>query len=159
MTLDTGEPGWALDLEQAGIEAAHARAPLEVAVLTASVNLDDELDGLARLVLRLGPPLIRWMVFDRHTLTTPAALATLARRHLRPVAPHAPIGGGSYQHFAELNRNRPPLDALDYLCLRAHATGARRRRGDDDGERRPGGRRASNASQVRAGSIDRRSRR
>jgi len=115
VTIDTGEPGWALDLEQAGAEAAHARVPLEIAVLTASVSLPDQLEGLARMVLRLGLPLVRWMVFDRRTLTTPGALATLARRHLRPVAPHAPIGGGSYAHFTELNRQRPPLDALDYL--------------------------------------------
>jgi D-apionolactonase len=115
VTLDTGEAGWALDLEQAAAEAEHLRLPLEVAVLASTANVDEELDTLARLTLRLGPPLARWLVFDRATLTTPGALATLARLHLRPLAPNAPIGGGSYGHFAELNRHRPPTDALDCL--------------------------------------------
>ena len=115
VTLDIGEAGWALDLEQATAEAEHLRLPLEVAVLASSSNLDQALDALARLTLRLGPPLARWLVFDRQTLTTPGALATLARLHLRPLAPNAPIGGGSYGHFADLNRHRPPTDALDCL--------------------------------------------
>lgn len=115
VTLDTGEAGWALDLEQATAEAEHLRLPLEVAVLASASALDQELDALARLTLRLGAPLARWLVFDRHTATTPGALATLARLHLRPLAPNAPIGGGSYGHFAELNRHRPPTDALDCL--------------------------------------------
>jgi hypothetical protein len=115
VTLDTGEAGWGLDLEQAAAEAAHLRLPLEVAVLASTNNIDEELDALARLTLRLGPPLARWLVFDRRTSTTPGALATLARLHLRPLAPNAPIGGGSYGHFAELNRHRPPTDALDCL--------------------------------------------
>jgi hypothetical protein len=115
VTLDTGDAGWALDLEQAAAEAAHLRLPLEVAVLVSGSDLDEELDALARFTLRLGPPLARWLVFDRHTATTPGALATLARLHLRPLAPNAPIGGGSYGHFAELNRHRPPTDALDCL--------------------------------------------
>jgi hypothetical protein len=115
VTLDTGEAGWQLDLEQAATEAAQLRLPLEVAVLTSTNSLDEELDALARLTLRLGVPLARWLVFDRHTATTSGALATLARRHLRPLAPNAPIGGGSYGHFAELNRHRPPTDSLDCL--------------------------------------------
>lgn len=115
VTLDTGEAGWALDLEQAAAEASHLSLPLEVAVLASARRLDEELDALARMALRLGPPLARWLVFDRHTSTTSGELATLARRHLRPIAPNAPIGGGSYGHFAELNRHRPPPDALDCL--------------------------------------------
>src|SRR5262249_53831415 len=61
-------------------------------------------------------PLARWLVFDRDSVTTPGHLATVARRHLRPIAPHAPIGGGSYGHFADLNRHRPPTDALAFLA-------------------------------------------
>jgi len=116
VTLDLEDAGWAVDLERAEREAAQLRTPLEVAVLTSAANADDHLEALARTILRTEPQLARWMVFDRTSRTTTAALALLARRHLRPVAPHVPIGGGSDRHFAELNRHRPSPDWLDFVA-------------------------------------------
>jgi hypothetical protein len=66
-----------------------------------------------------------WLFFDRATGTTPATMIAAARE-LFGGRLAGRLGGGSNAHFADLNRNRPPVGLLDLLAYpmspQGHAT-------------------------------------
>jgi hypothetical protein len=102
-------------LRQAAAEARALGASLEVALfLPAAVR--DELRSLVRVLDRIRPPVCAWLVLDEAGRTTPEELAHLAREHLQAYAPAAQIGGGTDLFFTDLNRQRPPVQALDLVC-------------------------------------------
>ena len=102
-------------LERANAEAEALGCGLEVAV-----HLGDdpggELGSLAKDAALLGPRIARWLVFRRGEKRTDPRWVALARTRLGPVAPDATFVTGTDAYFAELNRDRPPLDGLDGLC-------------------------------------------
>jgi hypothetical protein len=99
--------------------------PLEVALFL-DPEATSELDTLDRLLGMLRPRVRRWLVFDRTApATTDASLLHQARQRLKAYAPGAPIASGTDSHFTALNRQRPPVDAIEGVCFaispQAHA--------------------------------------
>jgi hypothetical protein len=106
-------PEWRRALSTAAATAAGAGARVEVALFLA----DDGSDRLADLREALtGIPTARVIVLpewspDRRT--TPPALVDLVRTALGPAIRGAAFAGGTDADFAELNRDRPVIDAWD----------------------------------------------
>ncbi len=122
--LDLSAPAaeWQAMLGNAATQAGVLGARLHVAALVSSADAGGQLAALAEAASSVGVD--TWLVFDRATGTTSASLIARARDTL---GAHGPIqlGGGSDKHFADLNRHRPPMDALDVLSFpsspQAHA--------------------------------------
>lgn len=102
------------DLARARMEAAAIHARLELALHLSDVEAD--LDRLIPLVERLRPDVARWLIFSTGSVSTPAEAAYMARGRLGSVTPSAAFGGGTPAYFTELNRNRPPVEALDCIA-------------------------------------------
>lgn len=102
-------------LARARMEAAALNIGLEIA-LHLGDSPEAELERLIPLLDRLRPTVARWLVYSTQAATTPAELADLVRGRLGSYAPEAPIGGGTAANFTELNRNRPRLEALDFIA-------------------------------------------
>ena len=101
-------------LEQAFKEAEAVDTGLELA-LHLSDEAEAELEGLLKALKRIEPPVDRFLVFGKQGKTTSAHLLTLARRVLSAYDSSIPIGGGTDAFFTELNRARPPTDALEIV--------------------------------------------
>jgi hypothetical protein len=56
------------------------------------------------------------LIFSSRRRRLPSDWVRLARGILADDDPAAKIGGGTNAYFAELNRARPPVDALDLVC-------------------------------------------
>ena len=113
--LVLAEPEHAGVLRRAADEARALNVPLEVA-LTLSDNADDELRAFVALLVLLRPSICRWLIFHAHEKATPARWIDLARSYLTAYDPHVPVGAGAAAYFTELNRFRPPAEALDFVC-------------------------------------------
>jgi hypothetical protein len=115
------EPGCEAALRRAWADAEALGVPLEAAVFVSDAA-DRELAALRALLERLpaGWRVATWLIFHRARPATTHELATLARRHLGSYDAAARIGGGTNGNFAELNRNRPPVDALDVVSFSAN---------------------------------------
>ncbi len=74
-----------------------------------------ELDTFAQVVSRIDPPLARCLVFPAKGWCTTRELAEAVRNRLANLSSAVPFGGGSAANFAELNRQRPPVDLLDFV--------------------------------------------
>jgi hypothetical protein len=97
-------------------EEAHALGvSLEVA-LHLSDHAVEELSVLRAALEQIAAPVCRWLVFDAGTRCTPVHLVDLARHTLGDYDPTALIGGGTNAYFTNLNRQRPPVQALDLVC-------------------------------------------
>lgn len=84
--------------------------PLEVA-LHLGRDAEKQLQSLAAKLK--GAKVARYLIYHEQEKSTSAKWAELAKRHLPGVA----IGGGTNAYFAELNRERPPAGAFDFLCF------------------------------------------
>jgi hypothetical protein len=112
--LHLAEPDVLDKLDRLATEAENLGVGLEAAVFFS----DDRAAELARLMRGLevsDPPIARWLIFDENEPTTPVSLARAVRPRLEAYAPDAPVGGGTNAYFTELNRNRPPVEALDLI--------------------------------------------
>ncbi|MCC6341725.1 MAG: hypothetical protein IT166_05980 [Bryobacterales bacterium] len=83
--------------------------PLEVAVHLSTNAAQDckaaaEAAGTAKVA--------RWIIYHQAEKSTSAKWVDLARQYLKG----APVGGGTDAFFAELNRARPEMSHLDFLC-------------------------------------------
>lgn len=114
LDLDLREPTFAESLRVAWEGAEAVGVPLRVA-LTVSECASEELSSLLAALEGIRPRISAWFVHDAGRPTTSARTAVLARDALRRYAPEVPVGGGARAYFTELNRNRPPTDALDLL--------------------------------------------
>ena len=72
----------------------------------------EELQGFATVVERVKPPIRTYLIFHKTEASTSAQWVDLARRCLSD----AKIGAGTNAYFTDLNRARPPVDALDLVC-------------------------------------------
>ena len=82
-------------------------------VVFVSDNAEDELRQLANNLSATKVALSRITVFHQSEKMTRRQWVELARKHLSQF--DVPIGGGTDGFFTELNRNRPPADALDFV--------------------------------------------
>jgi hypothetical protein len=111
--LDLSGPGYEDALRRAAREAAALGVPLQVA-LTLS-DPAEEIRALLPLLEEVRPDVGAWLVFRRGQGSTPPEWAELARRQLQAYEPGAPVGGGTDAYFTQLNRDRPPAGALDFV--------------------------------------------
>lgn len=85
------------------------RHPLEVAVhLSANAAQDCKVAAEAAGTAKVA----RWIIYHQAEKSTSAKWVDLARQYLK----RAPVGGGTDAFFAELNRARPEMSHLDFLC-------------------------------------------
>ena len=96
-------------------EAKRIGISLEIALFL-SKNAEDELHDLARELARINPPVSRWLIFSSNHTPTGREIVNTVRNHLSVYDEQAAFGTGSDTHFAELNRNHPPVEALDMVC-------------------------------------------
>jgi hypothetical protein len=102
-------------LARAVADARALGVPLEIALFLSDAA-EAELSGLTDLVAALRPRVSIWLVFHIGERSTSERWIALARRHLRAYDPAARIGAGTNMFFAELNRGRPSVDAVDAAC-------------------------------------------
>ena len=81
--------------------------PLEAAVFVSN-NAQNELKQLAAKQGRIA----RWLIFHKEEASTTEKWVVLARQYLKG----APVGAGTNIFFTELNRGRPPVNAIDFAC-------------------------------------------
>jgi len=101
-------------LERAAQTARQLGAELDL-VLFVGPNAEAELAALLSAAERLDAPIAHCCVFPAAGWSTTEALATVARKRLRQHDASIPVGGGTVANFLELNRQRPPVDALDFV--------------------------------------------
>jgi hypothetical protein len=101
-------------LQRAIHTAAILNTPLDLALFVGA-HPERELESLAAFIKRTRPPIARWTIFSMLGWSTTRDLIATAIRHLRPLDPTIPIGGGTQANFRELNGQRPPTDILDFI--------------------------------------------
>ena len=105
-------------LFQAAAQAARISVPLEVALFV-SHDAEKEFESLNAVIAkreydtRLN--VLRWLVFDVNGGCAKREWMDSARTRLAHNAPEASFGSGTDVYFAQLNRNRPPVDSLNFV--------------------------------------------
>jgi hypothetical protein len=106
--------GWAQRLGRARRQAQELGCPLEIAVFLENADTA----GLGQLAAVLGQvPVRRVLVYRADAESTPGADVAAARGALAPLPPGTPFGGGTDLNFAELNRSRPDVAAMDAVAF------------------------------------------
>ncbi|NJN97789.1 MAG: hypothetical protein HC875_28775, partial [Anaerolineales bacterium] len=113
--LRLSEPDNEAQLRQAAADAAALGVALEVALFLSDAA-EAELKYLADMLERVKPPVWAWLIFHDKEKSTSEKWVNLARERLEHYDPAAKIGAGTNAFFAELNRSRPPVQALDLVC-------------------------------------------
>jgi D-apionolactonase len=108
------QEGWAQRLGSARWQAQELGCPLELAVFLDNADTA----GLRQLAPALGPvPVSRVLVYRADAESTPGADVAAAREALAALLPATPFGGGTDLNFAELNRSRPDVAAMDAIAF------------------------------------------
>ena len=106
--------GWAHRLSTAQLQAQELGCPLELAVFLDN-GASPRLEQLAPV---LGPVLVRRvLVYRADAESTPGADVAAAREALAALPSGTPFGGGTDLNFAELNRSRPDVAAMDAVAF------------------------------------------
>jgi hypothetical protein len=113
--LHLGRDAVERELARAERECGLLRCGLELALFLTD-NADRELQSLASR-LPLSVPISRVLVFHEKEPTTSARWIKMAREALAPRLAEISIGGGTNLYFAELNRFRPDVSALDAVAF------------------------------------------
>ncbi len=109
--IDLTQPDYESGLRQATDEAGALGVSLELALFLTDAA-EKELQAFAEVVEQVKPPIGTYLIFHKTEASTSAQWVDLARRYLTG----AKIGAGSNAYFTDLNRGRPPVDALDLVC-------------------------------------------
>ena len=106
--------GWAGHLGGAWRQAQALGCPLEIAVF-----LDNGVPaGLEQLASVLAQAQVRRiLVYRADAESTPGPDVAAVRTALAALPPGTPFGGGTDLHFAELNRSRPDVAAMDVVAF------------------------------------------
>jgi len=103
--------GWAQRLGRARLQAQELGCPLEIAVFLENADTA----GLGQLAPMIGQvPVRRVLVYRADAESTPGADVAAARAALPS---GIPFGGGTDLNFAELNRSRPDMAAMDAIAF------------------------------------------
>jgi len=113
--LHLGKDGADHELARAVGEGSALKCGLELALFLTN-NADQELQSFAAR-LPLSVPVKRVQVFHEQAPIASSSLIKMAREALTPRLPQVPIGGGTNLYFAELNRFRPEVSALDAIAF------------------------------------------
>ena len=109
--IDLTQPDYESALRRATDEARELGVSLELALFLTDAA-EEELRTVAEVIERVKPPVGTYLIFHETEASTSAQWVDLARRHLSG----AKIGAGTNAYFTDLNRGRPPVDALDLVC-------------------------------------------
>ena len=109
--IDLTESHYESILRQSTVEAWALGVSLELALFLTDAAAE-KLPAFAEVVERVKPPVETYLIFHKTEASTSAQWVALARRYLSD----AKIGAGSNAYFTDLNRGRPPVDALDLVC-------------------------------------------
>lgn len=112
--VDFARDDWQDELRRAVDEADAIGARLEIA-LHLSDAAAAELATLRKVVNDLRPGVQHWLIYHKASEGIDAQWIDLARRHLGDYD-RIDFGAGTNAYFTELNRERPPTDALDLIC-------------------------------------------
>jgi D-apionolactonase len=107
LELDLNEPEAVHKLHH----MAGTHLPLELA-LSLTSNCEHKLAELARILAQTKPDIRRWLLYNAPGVQVGKVCALLRR-----LTPGVPIGSGSYENLAELNRTHPDLSSLDLVCF------------------------------------------
>lgn len=113
--LELSDPGFQAALRQAAAETYDLGISLEAALFLTEAA-EAELEALLEELENHRPPVRRWLVFHREEKSTGERWLRLARAALRRYDPEARVGAGTNAYFTELNRGRPPVEAVDFVC-------------------------------------------
>ena len=109
--VDLTQPDYESTLRRATDEAKGLGVSLELALFLTDAAAD-ELRAFTEVVERVKPPIGTYLIFHQTEASTSAQWVDQARRYLTG----AKIGAGTNAYFTDLNRGRPPVDALDLVC-------------------------------------------
>ena len=112
--LELSDPAFAKVFEEAESQARALGAALEVAGHVTDDAERELRDLAATLGTRRG--VARWLVFHQDEKSTSQRWLKLAKEHLGTAGNGAMVFGGANAYFAEINRARPPAEALDGVC-------------------------------------------
>ena len=102
-------------LSRAAADAKELGVSLELALFL-SDSAESELSGLVKELEQAKPPVSSWLIFQTNQKSTQEPAVRLARRILSSYDSKAKFGAGTNAYFAEFNRGRPPIEALDLAC-------------------------------------------
>jgi D-apionolactonase len=106
--------GWAGRLDRARRQAQELDCPLEIAVFLEN----GAPAGLQQLAPMLARVPVRWvLVYRADAESTPGADVAAVRAALAALPSATPFGGGTDLNFAELNRSRPDVAAMDAIAF------------------------------------------
>ena len=109
--IDLTQPDYKSTLRRVTSEAQALGVSLELALFLTDAAAE-ELQALAEVIERVKPPIGAYLIFHKTEASTSAQWVDLARSYLSD----AKIGAGTNAYFTDLNRGRPPVDALDLVC-------------------------------------------
>jgi hypothetical protein len=113
--LRLDDPAWPARLEQAAGEANAIGAGLHVA-LGFGANVESQLSALMAHLHRLQPRVRLWVILHDSENPTSEATVQRVRPALQKFAPNVLFAAGTRDFFTEINRDRPPADAVSSLC-------------------------------------------
>ena len=109
--IDLTQPDYESTLRRATDEARALGVSLELALFLTD-EAAEELQTFAKALERVNLPIGAYLIFHKTESSTSAQWVVHARRYLS----EAKIGAGTNAYFTDLNRGRPPVDALDLVC-------------------------------------------
>jgi hypothetical protein len=112
--LQLSGAGWPGRLDRARLQADALDCPLEVAVFLPEGGPAD-LDRLAEKLTETS--IRRVLVYRADAECTPGADVALMRKVLAGLPQETPFGGGTDLYFAQLNRTRPDVAAMDNVAF------------------------------------------
>ncbi|MBC8235458.1 hypothetical protein H8E77_38415 [bacterium] len=113
--LNLSEPNYKGILNQAIAEAGALGVSLEAALFLTNAA-ENELSAFVKEIQKVKPRISTWLLFHLTENSTTEQWVQLARRYLSNYDSEAMIGSGTNVYFTELNRSRPPTEALDLVC-------------------------------------------
>lgn len=108
------DPSYRQVLARAAAEAQDLGVSLQAAVFVDD-GAEAQLRDLVAVLAEGRPPIGAWLVFHEGEKSTTRRWVETARTILASYDPEIPLGAGSDAYFTELNRERPPADALDFV--------------------------------------------
>jgi len=113
--LNLSEPNYKERLNQAVAKADALGVSLEAALFLTNAA-ENELSAFVKEIQKVKPRISTWLIFHLAENSTTERWVQLARQYLSNYDPEAMIGSGTNVYFTELNRSRPPTEALDLVC-------------------------------------------
>ncbi len=113
--LDLSQPGYASRLESAWKQANAVGTHLQIGLIL-SKTPGAQLDALLGTLQNIKPSVSGWLLFNADGCACAPEVVGKVRNCLLKCDASTLIGTGSNGNFVELNRARPALEGLDFVC-------------------------------------------